>query len=155
MNLHCGITLIKHWHFEADNWLDKHDIFLLKLKIYVTQNLVRNTMSCMWVCACTHACMLSVLTSHPFSYCGDNIFFEVILEFPLRFWEGLIECSEHRLCHAVYVHLSTTSTHLYNCLSHQLLVPCSLHTTKDKDGVLPRSEYMEFGCRGVHHTYQV
>ena len=24
---------------------------------------------------------------------------------------------------------------------------------KDKDGVLPRSEYMEFGCRGVHHTY--
>ena len=24
---------------------------------------------------------------------------------------------------------------------------------KDKDGLLPRSEYMEFGCRGVHHTY--
>ena len=24
---------------------------------------------------------------------------------------------------------------------------------KDRDGLLPRSEYMEFGCRGVHHTY--
>ena len=24
---------------------------------------------------------------------------------------------------------------------------------KDKDGLLPRSEYMEFGCRGLHHTY--
>ena len=24
---------------------------------------------------------------------------------------------------------------------------------KDKDGLLPRSEYMESGCRGVHLTY--
>ena len=27
-----------------------------------------------------------------------------------------------------------------------------LTIVKDKDGLLPRSEYMEFGCRGVHHN---
>ena len=27
-------------------------------------------------------------------------------------------------------------------------------STMDKDGLLPRSDYMEFGCRGIHnHTY--
>ena len=29
----------------------------------------------------------------------------------------------------------------------------ALDKDKDKDGLLHRSEYMEFGCRGVHHTY--
>ena len=29
----------------------------------------------------------------------------------------------------------------------------SILKIKNKDGLLPHSKYMEFGCRGVHHTY--
>ena len=38
-------------------------------------------------------------------------------------------------------------------LHHDCSIAVSVTCDKDKDGLLPRSEYMEFGCRGVHHTY--
>ena len=39
------------------------------------------------------------------------------------------------------------------CVSHGWQFRPESGLDKDKDGLLQRSEYMEFGCRGVQYTY--